>query len=515
MPELSTEIEVVEAPASRAAEPAVEHEAFRPDSLARSVVLLLGMTVLQRTIGFGRSIFFCRWLDPEQLGQWDLTFAFLELAAPIAVLSLPASFGRYVEHYRQRGQLRTFLHRMGATILLLLAASAAILYLGRFWFSDLLYGRSDSLRMMMLITLALPALVLYNSLCELFGGLRMYRVVSGLDFLQSLLFAAIGLTLIRGWNAGADSILIAFAVACAFCSLLPLTWLVRTWRTMPAGNPVSHTRFWGKLLPFVASVWVSNWCGNLFSAIDRYLIVHYSGKDASEALVLVGQYHSSRVVPLLLVTLSMLLSTMIVPFLSCEWEAGRRQRVSESVNTLVKLAGFGLVFAAALVLLASPLLFGWAFAGKYDAGLAVLPWTLMYSVWFGMFCMAKTYLWCDERVWLVSLSFLAGITASIGLNLLWLPSLGLLGAVLAKCFANLTVLLTVYGFARRRGMQIQPGTWFVSALPAVLGMAPWAMAVALTVAAGVAVRTELIFAREEKMQLISVAQGYLDRLRSK
>ena len=54
---------------------------------------------------------FCRWLDPEQLGLWDMAFSFLLLAAPLAVLAIPGSFGRYLEYYRRRGQLHVFLRR--------------------------------------------------------------------------------------------------------------------------------------------------------------------------------------------------------------------------------------------------------------------------------------------------------------------------------------------------------------------------------------------------------------------
>jgi len=84
------------------------------DSLAASVLMLFALTVVQRMIGFLRGVLFCRWLDAEQLGQWDLAFGFLMLAAPLAVLGLPGSYGRYLEYYRQRGQLKPFLRRSGA-----------------------------------------------------------------------------------------------------------------------------------------------------------------------------------------------------------------------------------------------------------------------------------------------------------------------------------------------------------------------------------------------------------------
>ena len=40
-----------------------------------------------------------------------MAYSFLLLAAPVVVLGLPGSFGRYLERFRQRGQLRTFLRR--------------------------------------------------------------------------------------------------------------------------------------------------------------------------------------------------------------------------------------------------------------------------------------------------------------------------------------------------------------------------------------------------------------------
>ncbi len=84
---------------------------LRPDTLAASVVILLAANVVQRSVGFGRGILFCRWLTPDELGTWEMAYSFLLLAAPVVVLGLPGSFGRYLERFRQRGQLRTFLRR--------------------------------------------------------------------------------------------------------------------------------------------------------------------------------------------------------------------------------------------------------------------------------------------------------------------------------------------------------------------------------------------------------------------
>ena len=51
--------------------------------------MLLVANMVQRSVGFGRGVMFCRWLSPDELGAWDMAYSFLLLAAPVVVLGLP------------------------------------------------------------------------------------------------------------------------------------------------------------------------------------------------------------------------------------------------------------------------------------------------------------------------------------------------------------------------------------------------------------------------------------------
>ncbi|MFM7741664.1 MAG: hypothetical protein ACKO9H_19910, partial [Planctomycetota bacterium] len=82
------------------------------DALATGVIFALLLTVLQRFMGFVRGIFFCRLMTPEELGQFSLVAGGLLLLAPLAVLGLPGTLGRFVEHYSHRGQLQSYLSRV-------------------------------------------------------------------------------------------------------------------------------------------------------------------------------------------------------------------------------------------------------------------------------------------------------------------------------------------------------------------------------------------------------------------
>ncbi len=76
------------------------------DSLRMGIMLLVGVTVVQKLVGFVRNVLFCRWLEPHQIGYWELALSFFILASPLVVGGFPGAFGRYTEFFRQRGQIR-------------------------------------------------------------------------------------------------------------------------------------------------------------------------------------------------------------------------------------------------------------------------------------------------------------------------------------------------------------------------------------------------------------------------
>src|SRR5262249_48196883 len=155
---------------------------------------------------------------------------------------------------------------------------------------QLIYGRADEMGLMTLVVFGLGALIAHNFLISLFTALRMYRVVSGMQFFQSVSFAIIGVVLVLGWHRNADSVVLAFGISCLITVLGAATWLRKTWQDLPsADEPLAHRDLWAKLLPFALWLWVSNWLANLFDIVDRYMIVHYGGLAAAEALDQVGQ----------------------------------------------------------------------------------------------------------------------------------------------------------------------------------------------------------------------------------
>jgi polysaccharide transporter, PST family len=479
------------------------------DTLADSVVILLALNVVQRLVGFARAVLFCRWLDPGQLGLWDMAFSFLVLASPLSVLAIPGAFGRYFDYYRLRGQTRTFLRRtIMASAVLAMVAFAATLAL-RSWLAEVVFGSAEQGRLIAVAAGSLLAVTAFNLLVELFTAMRNIRLASWLQLVNSVAFAVLGLGLLAAWQHTAESVLAAYGGSCLIAAVWAGWALSRVWRSAPKVEVAMPQRdFWNRVAPFAGWILLGSVLMSLFGVLDRYMIIHFSNASAAEALDAVGNYHASRVVPLLLISLAVMFGTMITPHLSHDWELGRRDLVVCRLRLFLKVFGFALFVVATAVLWAAPLLFDVAFRGKYPVGLAVLPWTLIFCTWFSLLLIAQNHLLCAEKGKLVGLALLAGIALNVPLNLLLLPRLGLPGAVLATTAANALSLWLICRFNARLGFRLDNGARLIFVLPLLLCLGPWPATLAIVAVAAGAVWSDRLLTPDEKRQVAQRLAAY-------
>jgi len=442
-----------------------------------------------------------------------MVYSFLLLAAPLAVLGVPGSFGRYLEHFRQRGHLHTFLRR--TTIWTAAWSTLAVAVVVGFapLFSRLLFGSDECVGLVRGVALCLAAVIVHHTLTSMLTALRLFRVVSAMNFAQSLMFASVALGLLAT-NAQVSSILIGYGVACLLASSGAIAWVWPELRNLDCPvERLPQKDFWPRLLRFAFFVWLTNVLANLFGIVDRYMLVHFSGMSPAEALEQVGYYHSSRIVPLLLISFTELLSGLIMPHMSHDWEAGHHEQVGRQTTLAVKLTGMGALGFGVCVLLFSPFLFDVILQGKYSSGLTVLPWTLTGCVWFGIYSISKNYLWCAERARLATTALALGLGANIFLNLLLLPIWGLLGAVVATASSTLLCLLTILWLCRRHGMALDLGTMIVVIAPGSLAIDTTLALATLAILLIASLGTNVILNAEERAQLFALLKNTFDKLK--
>ena len=483
-----------------------------PETLVSSLVLVLLVNIVQRSIGFGRAVLFCRWLEPDQLGLWEMAFGFLMLAAPLAVLGLPGSFGRYLEKHRQEGRLGLFLRRTATWTIALAATTIFLLFWNREVVARLVFGDASRGGLAAGVIACLAVVILHHFFEAIFAGLRSFRIVSAMHFVQSMGFAVISLSLLAWWRAEAVSLLVGYTAACLVSIVGVSVWaLVRLERTPDAGGTLGHRDFWPPLMRFAIWIWVTNLLTNVFTVVDRYMILHCGVFTNEMAIEQVGNYHTSTIVPMLLVSIANLLVGALTPHLSHDWEAGRRDLVSSRLNLGLKLATLSMLVAGVGALLFCPLLFQFAFENKYAAGLAVMPWTLASCVWFALLLVAQTYVWCAEKSHSAAWPLVVGLVTKIALNLLLLPLWGLLGAVVATAVAMLAALLVQLYMNHRNGMAVDRATLLLLFAPVLLTTGPTIAALGTVFLLLMSTSRGWVLSAEEQARFIALIRRKLVR----
>jgi O-antigen/teichoic acid export membrane protein len=171
-----------------------------------------------------------------------------------------------------------------------------------------------------------------------------------------------------------------------------------------------------------------------------------------------------------------------------------------------------MLLGGVVVLWAAPLLFHVAFEGRYDQGLAVLPWTLTYCVWYALLLVAQNYIWCAEKTRFSTIPLGAGLLINVALNAILIPNWGLVGAVVSTTVATGLATAVLYWINRREGMQLQAGMVVLSIAPAALCGGAWCGTVLVVLLAILLPISKTLVTAQERASLGKLSQSYLAKL---
>jgi polysaccharide transporter, PST family len=490
---------------------------FRPDALAFGLIFMLLANVLQRGIGFARNFGFCRLLPEDQLGMWSLSNSFFLLAAPVATLGLAGSLARFAEPYRRHGQLWLLARRSMYASSIGLGLWLSLLVLTPEPFSRFVFGTSLDFRSLVAIGLALAMVLTFNFVTELLNGLRQVRTVSTMQLVQSLSFTSLGL----GWLwAGGDwrHIVLAYALATLVALVPGAVTLLRGCRaafTPSVSASLSPAALdWSRVLRYAASLWVMNIVGNLFDIVDRYMLLHLSGELVGGQYN-VGQLYSGQLLSTLFLSLGGMLGSMLLPYMTADWESGNRLRAASSARLGVKLTSLLLTMGGCLALVGSPWLYQVWLGDRFQQGEAILGLALMQAIWMALISVSQSYLWCAERGRPIALLTVAALLVNLWLNGWWVPTLGVSGAMLATTLSTGGLLVSTWCLLERSGCVISPSVTFALALPSVLVVGTaWSLGVLVAVLLTLLVRPRWCLHSDEAELLVAGLEPIRRRLRA-
>ncbi|MCA9129529.1 MAG: oligosaccharide flippase family protein [Planctomycetales bacterium] len=471
------------------------------DYLLTGVAVMLVVNFAQRIVGLVRGLGFCHFLSDEQLGNWSLANSFFVIGVPLALLGLPGGFGRFVEHYRRQNHLGDYLvNVLCVTSLGLLVISVWMLWAPNS-FSWLVFHQAAAGSYVIWCLVTFISLVVFSVVYEIVAALREVRVMSLMQFLQSTVFALIGLPLIATYG---DWLLLlpSYAIACSLASLLGIAVLWRGYGSelVPRGS-LDRCAMWSRIIPFAASLWLMNFLSNLFEVSDRYMLLHLCSGGVEAGQAAVGQYHCGRILPNLFVSIALMLSGVLLPYMSADWESGRREQIAASMRQMIQSTCMAFMAISIGALSFAPLVFQYGLGGRYGAAESLLPLALAHVIWVSIFLIAETYLLCAERGRQLIQVLVAGLCVNVALNWWLIHAYGLIGAVAATSIAGLFTLLLLFGTLSRNGCSVDVATVVLCCTPIAVAFGAIPAALILCIVVVVAGRTNWLLSDADRQQI--------------
>ena len=221
-----------------------------------------------------------------------------------------------------------------------------------------------------------------------------------------------------------------------------------------------------------------NLIGNLFELSDRYMILHFipatetlSAEIAGQAAV--GQYHSGRIIPMLLLSLGTMIGGVMLPYLSADWEAKRFEAVQTRLRDALLVVSIVFTCGSAVAILLGPWIFNVLLQGRYTDGMTLMPMALCFCTWAALVTVGQNYLWTVEKGKWVPVAMAAGLLSNLALNAWLLPMFGLQGAVIATLCSHGVVMSGVWLAMIGCGYKVDMTLVVLSLLPVSLLVSPY------------------------------------------
>ncbi len=471
------------------------------DSFARGVMVMLIINLGQRVVGLVRNFGFCHFLTDSELGHWALANSFFMMAAPLVVLGLPGSFGKFVEYYRQRGCLRIYLTRTATMIAVSSLLIAMAMFASPKLLSWLVYRDEATTRVVTWTVIALLSQIGYNVVYEVTLSLRQVRAISWMQFTNGVSFAILSIIWLS-FGAGWAVLLASYAVACLL-GMSAGIWSVWTncRQELAHDGSMTHRELWPRILPFAAALWLTNLLTNTFDISDRYMLLHFSQGGVEVGQSLVGQYYCGRIMPNLVTSLALMLSGLVLPYLSADWEAGDHANIRRRMMHVLSIASLTFTGMGVAALLVAPVLFEQYFAGRYADAQSILGLSFIQCIWQSMFLIASSYLVCAERAKLFCINLAIGLMINIALNWPFIYYFGLYGTVSATLIANFVVMLLTFRTMGSLGCKLGARTLILAIFPAILLCGPTLSALAIGLVFFLASRTDWVLTDQDRTDI--------------
>ena len=513
--------------------------AVRP--MTGSAAAYVPAVIVQRLINLARTIVFIQMMaSTVEFGLWSLACMVFSVGATVVTVGAGNGVFRYVSRYQLRAGFGRFYRRVSWRLTLLAAGLALAAAAAAPILAPLLMGTVSAQspvtadeRVAIYMVAVLNALLagLYLILVAWMRGLRVYRLLSCMDVLYSVLFIGSGVgalvvspTAMAALGAHAG----ALAVVLVIGSLALRGAVARADRELAAAEPVADQTAaeptvndapmrsvaddrspLGVVLRFSVVAMAAGLLGQVMGYVSlRFIQRHHHEAGAG----LYGAYLVlCQAIPILAATIW----TIALSHVAVLWERGDRTAARRRLETVFKLT-FALLVTLAVVLCATAGVWLKMLPESYRLAREVLPWLLMHMLAVAHLGYAYVASHLRERPGVFAAAMAVGIAANVVAAWGWVPGGspldGAVGGAQAAAVGGAACAVAggVYLLVSRFG-----ASWAALGMilaPTVLLLpSGWALA-AMAAVWLIALRTRWVFSGDQKTQIAASLKRMTRRL---
>jgi O-antigen/teichoic acid export membrane protein len=399
---------------------------------AKDIGLVAGAQIAVALLHFARLPILTKWLGASAFGTWSLIWVTVVLITPLATLGLGMAMVRFLAAERDKAKIRERFMSVLVTSLAAGAVISLILVLFSNLFATSIMGDADSAGLFRLGSLMIITQALGQITVAFFRTFRQMKWYSALMVIKAAvqLGLILGLLLL-GWEV--NGVILAVIASDVLGIVIALSVALRqTGLQLPRFTELKGYLQYGlPLVPTSAMLWIMN-------SSDRYMIGYFMQSED------VGIYTAAYTLTFVTSLFLSPLQAVLLPTVSKSYDDGdiakTRTYFKYSLKYLLMLtipATFG------ISVLATPLLRIFT-TSEFASGNLVIPFVAFGILIFEFYhiCVYVFYL-VKKTYWVLRLLIISA-ALNIGLNLLLIPTMGIVGAAVATLIAYIVLgILTV------------------------------------------------------------------------
>jgi O-antigen/teichoic acid export membrane protein len=410
---------------------------------AALIVSVAGIVVV--LLSYLLRVILARTLTLADYGLFYAVFAVVQLFLFFEGFGTPTALVKFISQFKSQeeyGKIKTIIFSTFFIQLISLSFISLILYLIAPFLAEHYFKTSAAELLIKLFVLYILLGFLFKLTRGIFNGFQKFKIFALMEPIR-LIIVIFSLFILLALDYGVLAPILAFNIAWI---LTVLFFVIPLFKTVKFSKyKISKPYLMGrKLLKFGFPLMFVGVSSKVISYLDTIVLTYFIGLDQ------VGIYNAILPSSLIFLFLGNALANVLLPVSSELWVSKLKDKISSSLNNAYKFVLFFTLPLILAVMIYAEFFIGFVFGEGFVPGANVFRILLIGVAFFSIAVMNNSILVGVGKTKTVMKILISASIINLILNLILIPSFGIMGAAVSTSFSYILVLAFNYNFIKEK-----------------------------------------------------------------